>query len=129
MRTKTMTNYLATTNGDGNAAMTVGIIVVALCIILVLAGLWKTFAKARRAGWMSLIPLLNTYVIIRMAGRPRWWIVLYLIPFVNIVAHLVVSLDLAKRFGKSAWFGVIGLWMFSFAGFLILGFGNAEYRG
>jgi hypothetical protein len=40
-----------------------------------------------------------------------------------------VSIDVAKAFGKSAAFGVIGLWLFSIIGYLMLGFGDATYQG
>ncbi len=49
------------------------------------------------------------------------------IPLVNIVTSIVVSFDLAKVFGKSGVFAVFGLIIFSLIGYLILGFGDAEY--
>jgi len=41
----------------------------------------------------------------------------------------MLALDLAKSFGKSAAFGIIGLWLFNIIGFLILAFGDATYQG
>lgn len=40
---------------------------------------------------------------------------------------ILVSLDIAKRFGKSAGFG-IGLALLGFIFYLILGFGDARYN-
>jgi len=97
--------------------------------VLVIAGLWKTFQKASKPGWGAIIPIYNIYLILKVAGRPGWWILLYLIPIVGLIVHIVVSLDVAKAFGKSAAFGIIGLWLFSAIGFLILGFGDAKYAG
>jgi hypothetical protein len=47
---------------------------------------------------------------------------------VNIITHLIVSIDLAKAFGKSTAFGVVGIWIFSFVGYLILGYGDTQYK-
>ena len=94
--------------------------------IVFIAGLWKTFAKAGEPGWAAIIPIVNVYFICKIAGRPGWWLILFLIPVVNIVISVIVSLDVAKRFGKGAGFG-IGLWLLPAIFFMILGFGSAQY--
>jgi uncharacterized membrane protein YhaH (DUF805 family) len=65
---------------------------------------------------------------LKVAGRPAWWLILFLIPFVNFITLLIVALDVAKAFGKSTGFA-IGLWLLSFIFIPILGFGSATYRG
>jgi hypothetical protein len=97
--------------------------------ILAIAGMWATFQKAGKPGWAAIIPFYNIYVLLKVAGRPGWWLILLLIPFINIIFSLIVSVDVAKAFGKDAVFGVIGLWLFSIIGYLILGFGDATYHG
>ena len=62
-------------------------------------------------------------------GRPGWWLILYIIPLVNLVISIVVSLDLAKAFGKGGGFGFFGLWLLPFIGYPTLGFGRARYLG
>jgi Family of unknown function (DUF5684) len=104
------------------------VIVVYLAIlVLVIAGLWMVFTKAGEAGWKSIIPIWNIIVLLRIVGRPLWWLVLLIIPIVNIVISLIVMLDLAKSFGKGSGFGV-GLWLLSFIFIPILGFGSATYQ-
>ena len=61
--------------------------------------------------------------------KPGWWILLFLIPFVNIVVALIVAIEMAKVFGKSAAFGVVLLFLLGGIGYLILGFGKARYLG
>lgn len=95
-------------------------------IVLAIAGLWKTFTKAGHPGWGAIIPFYNIYLMCKVAKRPGWWLVLFLIPIVNFVIHLIVSLDIAKNFKKGSGFG-IGLWLLSPIFFLILGFGSATY--
>jgi len=90
-------------------------------------GLWKTFSKAGKPGWGALIPIYNTILLLEVAGKPIWWFLLFMIPFVNLVILIIVSLEIAKVFGKSATFAVFGLILFSPIGFLMLGFGKSIY--
>jgi len=98
-----------------------------VAMALSLAGLWKVFVKAGRPGWAAIVPFYNAYLLLKIIGRPGWWLLLFLIPVVNIIFLLVVSLDLAKAFGKTSLFGVVGLWLFTPIGLAILGFGDAKY--
>jgi hypothetical protein len=95
--------------------------------IFVIAAMWKVLVKAGQPGWGALIPIYNTYLFLLVAQRPGWWLVLYFIPFVNLVIQIIVLLDIARNFGKSAGFG-IGLFFLSFIFFPILGFGSATYQ-
>jgi hypothetical protein len=95
--------------------------------VLVIAGLWKTFVKAGLPGWGAIIPIYNTYLMIKMAGRPGWWLILYFIPFVNIIILIIVSIDVAKNFGHGAGYGIL-LWLFAPIMYLVLGFGSDEYH-
>lgn len=100
----------------------------AILAVMVIA-YWKIFTKAGKPGWASIIPIYNTYVLLQIAGRPVWWLLLMLIPFVNIVVWLFVALDIAKAFGKDELFAVLLLWFFTPIGALILAFGDATYHG
>jgi hypothetical protein len=121
---------LSTTTDTGNTGGLVVSNIFSIVIgVLAIIGLWATFLKAGKHGWAAIIPFYNIYTLMKVAGRPGWWLVLYIIPIVNIVIAIIVSLDVARRFGKSAVFGVVGLWLFGFVGYLMLGFGSAVYRG
>jgi hypothetical protein len=98
-------------------------------VVLAIVAMWKIFVKAGEAGWKSLIPFYNTYIMFKLAGRNGWGFLLMFIPLVNIVVWFVVCIDFAKHFGKDTLFGVVGLFFFSIIGYLILGFGEAEYVG
>jgi hypothetical protein len=104
------------------------ILIYVAIIVLVIAGFWQVFTKAGEAGWKSIIPIWNIIVLLRIIGRPVWWIILFLIPLVGLVISLIVCLDLAKSFGKGNGFGV-GLWLLGFIFVPILGFGDATYQG
>ncbi|HKR81654.1 MAG TPA: DUF5684 domain-containing protein [Candidatus Saccharimonadales bacterium] len=122
------TTYYTSTNASGSSMAAV-LIILAVVIVIIIAGLWKTFQKAKQPGWAAIIPIYNLYIMLKIAGRPTWWLLLYLIPLVNIVTHIVVAIDIAKAFGKTPAFGVIGLWLFSFIGYIMLGFGDTKFVG
>ncbi len=94
-------------------------------IILIIA-YWKIFEKAGYPGWASLIPIYNTYIMLKMVLKPGWWLLLLFIPIVNIIIVFIVALETAKVFGKSSAFG-IGLFFLSFIFYPILAFSDAEY--
>ena len=64
----------------------------------------------------------------KIVGRPAWWIILLLIPFVNFIIGIILCIDLAKSFAKGVGFG-LGLVFLSFIFYPILGFGSAQYQG
>jgi len=98
-------------------------------MVVVIAGMWKTFTKAGKPGWAAIIPIYNIWVLIEIAGRPGWWLLLILfIPVVNLIMLIIVYIDVAQAFGKGAGFA-IGLVFLGFIFFPILGFGSATYKG
>lgn len=124
------TTYTTTqvSTGGGMALGTLLFIYLAVWVVSIIA-FWKVFEKAGQPGWAAIIPIYNIYVLLKVAGRPGWWLLLFLIPFVNLIVSIIVSLDVAKNFGKDAVFAIFGLIIFSFIGYLILGFGDAKYVG
>jgi Family of unknown function (DUF5684) len=104
------------------------IVIYIAVIVLVIAGFWRVFTKAGEAGWKSIIPIWNIIVLLRIIGRPLWWILLLIVPLVGIVISAIIAQDVAKSFGKGVGFGV-GLWLLSFIFYPILGFGSARYEG
>lgn len=123
------TTYYTNTSGASPSSMLAVGIITAIIVVIVIAGMWKTFQKAGHPGWAAIIPIYNIYITLKIAGRPGWWLLLLLVPIVNIVVNIVVAIDVAKAFGKSTTFGVFGLWLFSFVGYIILGFGDPVFKG
>ncbi len=112
---------------EDTVVMLVLVIELAL-IVVVVAGMWQTFVKAGQPGWAVLIPIYNIVVLMQIAGKPVWWILLMLIPLVNFVVSIIVMVAVAENFGKGTGFG-IGLAFLPFIFYPILGFGDAQYRG
>ena len=122
-----LTPMLILVQGEGGGGGLVGTLISLAIAVFVLAGIWKTFAKAGKPGWAILIPIYNAIVLLQVAGRPIWWVLLLFIPLVNVVVGIVVAIDVAKKFGKGVGFG-LGLALLGFIFYPILGFGSAEYR-
>ena len=94
----------------------------------VLIGWIGVFPKAGRSRWAALVPFYNIYVlVVGVARLSLLWYVLVLVPVVQIVAVLLVNLEIARRFGKSEAFG-LGLALLGFIFYPILGFGSDQYQ-
>jgi hypothetical protein len=104
------------------------LIIVLAVYVLVVIGWWKIFTKAGQPGWAAIIPLYNIYTLLKVVGRPGWWLILYFIPLVDFVIHIIVNLDLARSFGKSAGYA-LGLLFLPVIFYPILGLGSSKYVG
>jgi hypothetical protein len=106
----------------------IGALVYLAIFILYFAAMWKVYAKAGEPGWAAIIPIYNMIVLLKIVGRPWWWILLMLIPIVGIVIAILVIVELAAVFGKGAGFA-IGIIFLGIIFIPILGFGSATYIG
>jgi|BarGraNGADG00312_1021997.scaffolds.fasta_scaffold20231_2 hypothetical protein len=131
-------NYSYSLGGAGAAVMF--LLMIAVYVVVVI-GWWKTFVKAGQPGWAAIVPFYNLYIWVKIAGRPTWWfwvmlvgVLLGWIPILGWiliigvwVMSLLLALDVAKNFGQGTGFGIL-LWLFSGIMYLVLGFGNYQYR-
>ncbi len=123
-----MQSALVLAQQSPNSADLIVTVVYLAIIVLVIAGFWKTFAKAGEPGWAAIIPIFNTYIMLKIAGRPWWWLILLIIPIVSIIVWIIACIDIAKSFGHGVLFG-IGLCFLPFIFFPVLGFGSSQYQG
>ena len=91
--------------GNGVAGFIVIIIQLAIIAFLIVS-FWKVFTKAGQPGWACLIPIYNLYVLLVIAKKPVWWIIMFFIPLVNIIFLILASIAVAENFGKGAGFGI-----------------------
>jgi len=104
-----------------------GLIYLAVMAFFIYCG-WKLFVKAGQPGWAVIVPIYNILIMLKIVGRPAWWIVLMFIPIANLIVAIIVTIDLAKSFGKSTGFGV-GLLLLGFIFCPILALGSSKYVG
>lgn len=103
-----------------------GVIMTIIGILMIVAQ-WLIFKKASKPGWASIVPIYNLVVLFKIVKLNAWLILLMLIPVANIILGIIVTLRLAKVFGKSTGFG-IGLLFLSVIFYPILAFGSAKYE-
>jgi hypothetical protein len=115
-------------SSQGQAPNPVSMIIGLLIALFLIVAMWKVFTKAGQPGWASIIPIYNLYIWCKIVGRPGWWVLLMLIPFVNFIIGIILCIDMAKSFGKGVGFGV-GLLLLGIIFLPILGFGSAQYQG
>ncbi len=107
---------------------TTTIIVYLALLILMIVSQWKIYEKAGQPGWASIIPFYNIYILLKIVGKPGWWLILLFIPLVNIVIGIWITNLLSKSFGKDVGF-TLGLIFLSVIFYPILAFGDAQYIG
>ena len=96
-----------------------------LWYVLVAIALWMVFVKAGYPGVLAIIPIVNLFILVKIAGFSAWLTLLYLIPIVNIVFSIIVALRVGRGFGKGGAWSFFLLWLFAFIGYFIIGFGRA----
>jgi Family of unknown function (DUF5684) len=104
----------------------IGIGLAVVFVFSVIVG-WTIFTKAGKPGWATLIPIYNTIVFLEICGKPVWWIILLLIPLVNIIIALILPFALAEKFGHGGGFG-LGLLLLPIIFYPILAFGGSQYQ-
>jgi len=104
------------------------IIGIALYVLSVVA-LWRVFSKAGYPGVLAIIPIVNLFILVKVAGYSAWLTLLYIIPIVDIVFSIMVAFRIGRAFGKGGVFSFFLLWLpaLQFIGYMILGFGRATY--
>lgn len=98
----------------------------AAIIFVPMAGLWRIFEKAGEPGWGAVSPKYISNTLLKTAGYDDWyWVLLLAVPGLGQWVWYKAWIVMAKRFQKSASFGV-GLAFFGIVFYPLLGFGTAR---
>jgi len=57
--------------------------------------------------WLAWIPIANIILMLNIAKKPIWWIILFLIPIANIVVIVIVWMAIAEARRKPSWWGIL----------------------
>ena len=62
----------------------------------------QTIAKktGTENNWMAWIPILNVYLLIKIADKPGWWMLLFFVPLINIIISIMVWMGVSEARGK-----------------------------
>lgn len=58
-------------------------------------------------GWFAWIPILNIVLMIQVAKKPMWWIIMFFIPIANIVFMIMLWMAVAEAVKKPNWWGIL----------------------
>lgn len=82
------------------------------------AGTYKLYQKAGRSSWEAIVPIYNAYVLMKIIGRPSWWVILLFIPIINLLMFPVIWIETIRSFGKNSqkdtWLVVLTLGLYIF---------------
>ncbi|NML41445.1 hypothetical protein HHL17_29910 [Chitinophaga sp. G-6-1-13] len=91
--------------------------------------MWKVYKKAGFEGWECIIPIYSTLILLRIIGKPWWWLLMFCIPVVNIVFAIMAMDLLSKSFGKGLGF-TLGLIFLGYIFIAIIAFDRTiVYQG
>lgn len=118
----------ATMNSAAMTGLLFGIIIFAIILGLIsIISYWKIFNKAGKPGWASIIPIYNYIVMIQIAKLSLIYLLLLIVPLVNIFAIFKINIRIAKKFGKTSGFGV-GMTLLSIIFIPLLAFSDNIYE-
>ena len=117
-----------TNTAAGGALSGTMLVLIGAVYLFFLVATWKLYTKAGRPGWASLIPIYNTVVFCQICGRSGWLTLALMIPGVNLIISIMLTVDLARVFGRGTGFA-LGLIFLSPIFFPILAFGSSRYVG
>lgn len=109
----------------------VAIIIIGLLLLAYYTGLSMLFTKAGEKGWKAFIPVYNSITLLKIIGKPWFWIFILLIPGINIIFFIFgMLLELYRSFGKESLADQLIGTLFFFAYVPYLGFSkNVRYLG
>lgn len=71
-------------------------------------------------GWFAWLPILSIFLMLMIANKSFWWLILLLIPLINFICLIIIWMEIAKIRNKPSWLGL--LMMLPFANFFIIGY-------
>ena len=85
------------------------ILICALAVYVYIALALQTIAQKTNTenGWLAWIPIANIILMLNIARKPIWWIVLFLIPIVSLVMSIIVWMGIAEARNKPSWWGIL----------------------
>jgi hypothetical protein len=61
------------------------------------------------AAWLAWIPIIQVWTFFQSAGKSLLWILLFFIPFVNLIVAVYLWMCIAENLGKNKWLGLLTL--------------------
>lgn len=112
----------ASSGSEGSGILFLVFLIIYFAVgIFYIATLWIAFAKKQQPGWASLIPFYNIYIMLTIAEKPAWMLVLLFVPLGNLYIFYVFF----KAYGYNDLNSIL-FTLFPFIGLPIVAFTNPE---
>jgi hypothetical protein len=94
---------------DYLAGGTLWMVVVAMYVLVALPLYTMGKKTDSQHPWFAFVPILNTILMLEIAGKELWWFLLMLVPCVNIIVLVIVWMSIAEAMEKPGWLGALML--------------------
>ena len=99
---------------SGTQAAVMGVMFLFMFVIFVAAYIYfalalQTIAKKTNTdnAWWAWVPIIQILLMVNIAKKPGWWIILFFIPLVGIVFAVIVWMAIAEARNKPSWWGIL----------------------
>jgi hypothetical protein len=92
-----------------NPAVVQGVVALLVCAYLFICycGLLICRKTGHEPGWLIWVPILQLFPLLRSAGMAQWWFVAFLVPVLNLLAHVLWSVKIVQARAKSLWVALL----------------------
>lgn len=114
-------SYYYTSTGDPAAAAAALAVIMAILLPIIIISyvvhalfLGMIFKKAGQPAWQAWVPFLNVWKTFEIGEQKGWLSLLYLVPFVNIVAVVIQYIAMYKiglKLQKEGWFVLLAIFV------------------
>jgi hypothetical protein len=89
------------------------VILIAVSIALYMLFCLPIFLIARKlnvpAAWTAWIPIIQVWAILKSADKSLWWVLLMLVPLINLIVFIYIWMCITQNLGKNKWLGLLML--------------------
>ncbi|HPE40126.1 MAG TPA: signal peptidase I [Bacteroidales bacterium] len=101
-------------------------IILVISLVGFQVGIWGIFKKAGKNPWLSLIPIYNSWIWLKILSRPWWWMIFICIPFISVFMFLMMVWKTIRLYGKTSYLFLIPGTLFFMLYLPYLGFSRKE---
>lgn len=100
----------------GGRAMGIGLAMMFLFMFAIFAAIYIYMALALQSiakktntenDWWAWVPVLQQILMLNIAKKPAWWIVLFFVPVANLVIIILTFMAIAEGVKKPNWWGIL----------------------
>ena len=63
----------------------------------------------KESAWWAFVPIVQVFLMLKVARKPLWWFLLFLVPIVNIIFLAITWVHIAQNCGASGVWGVLAV--------------------